>query len=134
MSDFKKKTLLTAYSRILTIVVSIASQLVLTPIILGFLGTTLYGIYVIVNKTNNFLSIVDFRPTAILRFKLAHDQLSDNIQEKRKYVGASYVISLLFMPVFVIGGLIIAYFSPTLFHINNSYIADSRYGKDLLFI
>lgn len=134
MADIKKKTLLTAYSRMLAIVMSIVYQLVLTPIILSFWGTTLYGIYVIINKTNNFLSIVDVRPTAILRLKLAHDQLSEDIQDKRKYIGASYVISLLFLPIFVIGGLIIAYFSPDIFHIDNIYVDESRYAIILLSI
>lgn len=132
MSEIKQKTIYTAYSRTLAIVMGIASQFVLTPIILGFLGTTLYGIFVIVNKTNNFLSIVDIRPTAILRLKLAHDQLSTNIENKRKYIGASYVISLLFLPLFVIGGLILAYYTPSLFHIENEYIEDSRYAIVLL--
>lgn len=134
MSDIRKKTLYTAYSRTLAMVINVASQFVLTPIILGFLGTTLYGIYTIVNKANNFLSIVDIRPTAILRLKLAHDQLSDNISEKRKFIGASYVISVLFTPVFVIGGLVLAYFFPNLFHIEKEFIVETRSAIILLSI
>ena len=128
MPDIKRKTLYTAFSRTLTIAVNVVSQFVLTPIILNFLGTTLYGIYTIVNKANNFLSIVDIRPTAILRLKLAHEQLSGNSIEKRRYIGASYVISMLFTPIFVIGGCILACYFPDLFHIETKFVGETRYA------
>lgn len=126
MADLRKRTIYTAYSRILSMVIGIVSQLVLTPIILSYLGSALYGIYVIVNKANNFLSIVDIRPTAILRLRLAHDQSSNNMEEKCKYIGASYVISMLFIPIFVGGGCILAYFFPEWFHIKASHVPEAR--------
>lgn len=132
MVDIKKKTLYTAYSRGLSMVIGIVSQLVLTPIILSYLGNTLYGIYTIVNKANNFLSIVDIRPTAILRLKLAHDQTSNDIEEKRRYIGASYVISILFVPAFIGGGCVLAFFFPEWFHIDSHYIPEVRSAIILL--
>lgn len=126
MADIKKKTLYTAYSRTLSTIIGFLSQFILTPIILGCLGKTLYGIYAIVNKANNFLSLVDLRPTAVLRLQLAHDQLSENKQRKRQFIGASYIVSLFFTPVFVIGGFILAYFFPEWFHIESEFVRDSR--------
>ena len=87
MSDIKKKSIYTACSRALTMVISILSQFILTPIVLSFLGPTLYGVYTLVNKTNNYLSLVDIRPTAILRLKLAHEQSTGDLLNKRKYIG-----------------------------------------------
>lgn len=132
MSDIKKKSLYTAYSRILTIVINIISQFVLTPIVLSFFGPTLYGIYTLINKTNNYLSIVDIRPTAILRLKLAHDKQSGNIQEKCMFIGASYTISMIFTPVFILCGCVFAYFFPSWFHISNEYVNVSRWAIVLL--
>lgn len=126
MADIKKKTIYTAYSRLLSMAIGTISQLVLTPIILSFFGTTLYGIYTIVNKTNNFLSLVDIRPTAILRLKLAHDQNEKNLIEKQKYIGASYIISLLFLPIFVGGGCLVGFYLPEWFHIDTNYLSEAR--------
>lgn len=126
MADIKKKALYTTYSRGLSMVIGIVSQLVLTPIILSYLGNTLYGIYTIVNKANNFLSIVDLRPTAILRLKLAHNQKSNDIEDKRRYIGASYVISIFFLPIFIGGGCVLAIFFPKWFHIEANYVEEAR--------
>jgi len=126
MVDIRKKTLYTAYSRGLSMVIGIVSQLVLTPIILSYLGNALYGIYTIVNKANNFLSIVDIRPTAILRLKLAHDQASNDIEKKCRYIGASYVISALFVPIFIGGGCVLAFFFPEWFHIDARHVTEAR--------
>ena len=132
MSTKRRKSILTAYSRILSMIVSIISQFVLTPIILSILGSTLYGIYTLLNKTNNYLSIVDLRPTAVLRLKLAHDQENENIQEKKKYIGASLFISLVFTPVFLLGGFFLAYWFPYWFHVDAHYVTESRIAIVLL--
>lgn len=134
MSDIKKKSIYTACSRALTMVISILSQFILTPIVLSFLGPTLYGVYTLVNKTNNYLSLVDIRPTAILRLKLAHEQSTGDLLNKRKYIGASVIISLIFTPIFILAGCILAYFFPVWFHIETENVAVSRCAIILLSI
>lgn len=126
MSNIKKKTIYTAYSRLFSMFIGTISQLVLTPIILSFFGTTLYGIYTIINKTNNFLSLIDIRPTAILRLKLAHDQRDKSLIEKQKFIGASYIISILFFPIFIGGGCLVAFFFPEWFHIDIQFLSEAR--------
>ena len=131
-ADIKNKAVYTAYSRTLSMVISIVSQFVLTPIILSFLGTSLYGVYAIINKSNNFLSLVDIRPTAVLRLRLAFTQKSDNIADKQCYIGASYIISIFSSVFFIAGGAIFAYYFPSWFNIPKEQVYEARIAIVLL--
>ena len=72
--SLQKKSLYTGLTKILGIGLSFIVQFVITPFILGSLGKELFGVYTIINKMQGYVSVVDLRPTAILRFKLAATQ------------------------------------------------------------
>ena len=121
-----KKAYFTSLSRLLASAANFLSQMIITPWIITHLGQSLYGIFTLINKTEGYLSLVDLRPSAILRLKLSTLQHVSEISEKRKYVGAAIYISAICLPIIIFIGIIISFFFPIIFHISNEYIAISQ--------
>lgn len=117
----KSKAIYTALYKALNLATGFIAQFVLTPIILNGLGRQLFGIYSIINKAEGYLSFVDLRPTAVLRYKLAIIQGKEDRIEKRKYVGASISLSFLTLPIILFFGFFLSYYFPTIFNINEEY-------------
>lgn len=101
-------------------------QFFITPFILGVLGKELFGVYTLINKVQGYMSLVDLRPTAILRFKLASIQTKNNIDLSRKYIGASYVVSLLLFPFFILLGYVLSIGFESYFKVSQEHILVSK--------
>lgn len=132
MKSLKYKVLFTALSRIINTIFAFVIQLILTPLVLGGLGQYLFGIYSLLNKVQGYMSFIDLRPSAILRYKLAVLQGTESMTEKRKFVGASIYISFISMPLIIICGIVLANFFPIIFKISNQYLDLSRNAVFLL--
>ena len=126
MHSLKKKTVFTALSRTVSTVFEFFTQLLITPLILNGLGQYIYGVYSLINKASGYLSFVDLRPTAILRYKLAVLQHSSDISEKKKFIGAALYLSTICFPIILLAGIVVSYIFPVIFNIANEYITISR--------
>ena len=117
-----RKTFLTSLSKIINILSHFIFQFLMTPIILGFLGREIFGVFTLINKLEGYVSMADLRPTAILRYKLASLQASNNQKLKNEYISSSLLISLFFLPfIFLIGFLLSLGFS-YFFIIDDKYV------------
>lgn len=126
MKSLKERAALTAISRLINIVVGFFTQIIVTPLLVNGLGQYLYGVYSIISKTEGYMSFVDLRPSAILRYKLAVLQRQDSLNEGRKLVGAAIYISALTLPIIVLIGIVICYLFPYIFKISNEIVPVSR--------
>lgn len=124
--SLKSKAIYTALYKVLNLLAGFVTQFILTPIILNGLGRQLYGVYTIISKTEGYLSFIDLRPSAILRYKLAVLQGKQDQKEKKQYVGASLSLSLFTLPIILIAGLVLAHFFPLIFNIEEQYIKISQ--------
>jgi O-antigen/teichoic acid export membrane protein len=121
--NLKRKSIYTALTKIFSIVISFVVQFFITPFILGSLGKELFGVYTIINKIQGYVSVVDLRPTAILRFKLAATQTRNNIQSSKEYIGSSLIISAILLPFIVLIGYLLSLGFGHYFKIDEQYMA-----------
>lgn len=119
--SLKVKAIYTAGSKALLIIVNFFSQLLITPLIVSGLGQHLFGIYSLLNKTEGYLAFVDLRSSAVLRYKLNLLQSSNDQKEKREYVGAAFILSVLTFPLIFLVGCIIAWFFPMIFKVPTEF-------------
>ena len=123
-----KKTGYTALATTLTTAVNFVSQLVLYPVFVVAFGSSLFGLYTIINKASSFLSIVDLRPSACLRYVIAQEQSnSENSQKKQsQYVSASVFVAGIMMPLIMAGGFLLGFAFPGVFKIPGQLVTTAR--------
>ena len=121
--SLKRKSIYTGLVKLFNIGLSFVVQFVITPFILGSLGKELFGVYTIINKMQGYISVVDLRPTAILRFKLAATQTKNDIQSSKEYIGSSLIISVILLPFMVLVGWLLSLGFEHYFKIDEQYIA-----------
>src|SRR5204863_4426762 len=106
-----RRASLTALASLLDYFVKAAVSLVITPILVGGLGRTLYGIWEMLNRIVGYMAATDGRPTEALRLVISQQQAEDHTI-KRRSVGAALVVWLLMIPLVGLVGGILAWLSP----------------------
>ncbi|HEU4515266.1 MAG TPA: hypothetical protein VFR87_19310 [Nocardioidaceae bacterium] len=92
----------------------IAIQLVLAPLMLRFLGDAGYGVWQVLQKLIGHATPAGGRPGEALKWVVAQEQSSTDLESKRRRVGTAIVVWALFLPVVGALGGFLAWFSPTL--------------------
>ena len=121
--SLKRKSIYTGLTKLFNIGLSFLVQFFITPFILGSLGKELFGVYTIINKMQGYISIVDLRPTAILRFKLAATQTKNDLQSNKEYIGSSLIISAILLPFILLVGWALSLGFEHYFKIDEQYVA-----------
>lgn len=100
-----------AYLNALTVVLEYGASLIvgflITPLMVAGLGNYLFGMWQILNRLIGYINPVSGRPGFALKATLANQQASRDYDQKRRYVGSTLLIWLLFLPFLVgIGGTV----------------------------
>src|SRR5256714_2106509 len=128
-----RRASLTALASLLDYFVKAAVSLVITPILVGGLGRTLYGIWEMPNRIVGYMAATDGRPTEALRLVISQQQAEDHTI-KRRSVGAALVVWLLMIPLVGLVGGILAWLSPTITHAPIERATDVRIACGLLVV
>src|SRR5512138_3218221 len=107
-----KKAYLNALTVMLDYGASVIVGLVVTPLIVAGLGNYLFGMWQILNRLVGYLTPANGRPGFALKATLANQQASTDYAQKRRYVGSTLVIWLLFLPLLIGVGSIVSWFVP----------------------
>jgi len=94
----------------------IAVNFVVIPILVTGLGRSLYGTWEMLGRLVGYLTAGDGRPTQALRLVVATLQASDDDAAKRRYVGAAFVVWILFLPLTLAAGAVLVWLVPTITH------------------
>src|SRR5205809_1141412 len=92
----------------------IAVNFLVIPILVTGLGRSLYGVWEMLGRLVGYLTAGDGRPTQALRLVVATMQASDDDAAKRRYVGAAFVVWILFLPVILAAGAVLVWAAPTI--------------------
>jgi len=90
----------------------IAVNFFVIPILVTGLGRSLYGVWEMLGRLVGYLTAGDGRPTQALRLVVATLQTSDDDVAKRRYVGAAFVVWMLFLPVILAAGSVLVWLVP----------------------
>lgn len=107
-----KKAYLNALTVILDYAASLMVAFIITPLMVAGLGNYLFGMWQILNRLIGYITPASGRPGFALKATLANKQASTDYAQKRRYVGSTLLIWLLFLPLLVGIGGIVTWFVP----------------------
>jgi O-antigen/teichoic acid export membrane protein len=90
-------------------------SLVITPILVGTLGRSLFGIWEMLGRLIGYMTATDGRPTEALRLVISQQQAADP-DANRRAIGAALAVWVIMMPLVALVGGILSWFAPTLTH------------------
>jgi O-antigen/teichoic acid export membrane protein len=125
-----------AYLNALTVVLDYGASLlvgfIVTPIMVAGLGNYLFGMWQVLNRLIGYLTPASGRPGFALKATLANQQASTDYAQKRRYVGSTLLIWLIFLPVLTSLGAAVSWFIPYWVHAPAAYVWIVRAVSGLL--
>ncbi|HEV3469356.1 MAG TPA: oligosaccharide flippase family protein [Pyrinomonadaceae bacterium] len=106
------KAYLNAFATLLDLSVKGLVMTVVTPLLVGFLGGPLYGVWQVIAKLVTYMQAADGRPTQALKWVIANRREVDDDATKRKHVGSAFGVWLLFLPVMFLMGAGLVWAAP----------------------
>ncbi len=91
--------------------------LIISPILLTRLGDTTYGIWQVLQRLIGHASPASGRPGEALKWTIAHEQRSTDYDFKRRQVGNALAVWVLFLPLLVAIGGVLAWVAPIWLHV-----------------
>jgi O-antigen/teichoic acid export membrane protein len=85
---------------------------VVNPILVAGLGSFGYGVWQVLGRLVGYISPAGGRPSQALKWSIANRQGSPDFDEKRRQVGSSLIVAVIFLPLLVPLGAIVAWFAP----------------------
>jgi O-antigen/teichoic acid export membrane protein len=107
-----KKAYLNATTSILEYGARLLVNFITIPIVVSGLGNYSYGLWQILNQAIGYISSTSAKPTQALKWSLANQQTSDDFESKRRYVGSTIAVWIVFFPVLAVIGGILSWFLP----------------------
>lgn len=107
-----RKAFLNVFASIFDYGARLIVSFVLNPLLVAGLGNYGYGAWRILERLIGSISPASGRPTQALQWTIANQQASADHQEKRRQVASALIIGLLFLPLLVLLGGVLAWFAP----------------------
>ena len=110
-----RRASLTAVASLLDYAVKAGVSLVITPILVGTLGRSLYGIWEMLGRLIGYMAATDGRPTEALRLVISQQQAADP-DANRRAIGAALAVWVIMFPLVALVGGVLSWFAPILTH------------------
>ena len=107
-----KKGRKNALTGIMYFVVNTITALIITPILVNYLGSYYFGIWKSIEKFIGFAGIADGQGTQALKWTIAHEEAKHDYYKKRRLIASSFVVWTLFLPILVALIGLFLYYSP----------------------
>ena len=123
---------LTAVASLVDYAAQTATTLVVTPIVVGSLGSSLYGVWEMLRQGVGYMSAADGRPMDALRLVVASQQANPDEARLRRHVGAALRVWLVFLPLVLIAGGVLVRLAPAMTKVSPAMHAPVRLACALL--
>jgi O-antigen/teichoic acid export membrane protein len=110
----------------------LAIGLLVTPVLVGGLGRSLFGVWEMLIGLVSYMYVVDGRPTEVLKLLIANQQAAKDPAIQRRHVGSALGVWLIFLPVLVVAGTILVWFAPAITKVPPALQAPVRIACALL--
>jgi O-antigen/teichoic acid export membrane protein len=107
-----KKAYLNTLAAMLDKIALLIVGFIIHPLLVRGLGDYGYGAWQVLQRLIGYASPAGGRSNQALKWTIANRQSSTDYQEKRRQVGSAIVVWLLFLPLLVLLGSILAWFAP----------------------
>lgn len=134
LTGLTRRASLNAGALLLDYAVKIGVRLVVTPILLGALGRTLFGVWEMLQRLATYVSPADGRSTEALRLVIAQRQTDPDDAVKRRYVGAAIVVWMLLLPLIAGIGVAFVWLAPLVTRVPAGQAGEVRLTSGLLIV
>jgi O-antigen/teichoic acid export membrane protein len=110
--NLTQSTFLNAASSLLNYGTGIVVALLLNPLLLTFLGPSLFGVWKICQRLLTYVSAADGRASQALKWTIASRRSTTDVEQKQREIGCAIVVWLRFLPLVLLAGGLLAWFSP----------------------
>src|SRR5256885_10312373 len=97
-ANLTKRASLTAVASLLDYTVKAGVSLVITPMLVGGLGRSMYGMWEMLGRLIGYMTATDGRPTEALRLVISQQQTADP-QANPRAIGAAVGVSVIMLPL-----------------------------------
>lgn len=115
--SLSKKASLNSIAAGLDFIARLIVGLLLQPLLVGGLGSELFGAWKVLGKMTGYVSAAGGRPTQALKWTIASHQSSSDYEEKRRRVATAIVVWLMYLPLLTLVGGLTAWFIPIMLSI-----------------
>jgi O-antigen/teichoic acid export membrane protein len=112
----------------------IVAGLIISPILLTRLGDAAFGIWQVLQRLIGHASPASGRPGEALKWTIAHEQRSTDYDFKRRQVGNALAVWLLFLPLLLAIGGVLAWLSPVWLDVPRADFGTVRLAAGILVI
>jgi O-antigen/teichoic acid export membrane protein len=127
-----KKAYLNAIASFLDFFARFLVNFVITPILITQLGSSLFGVWKIIGRLAEFTTTASGNSGQALKWVIANAQSSEDYQQKRQHVANAVAVWLCFVPILILIGTLLAWFSPMFIDIEPQYHSAVRITLALL--
>ncbi|MGH8643711.1 MAG: lipopolysaccharide biosynthesis protein [Gammaproteobacteria bacterium] len=106
--------------------------LLITPVLVHGLGSSVYGVWLVLGPLISYITPASGRPTQTLRWTIANKQASTDYAEKRRDIGSALFVWLLFLPLLTLAGGVLAWYAPVWLKVSAALAPSVRLAAGLL--
>jgi O-antigen/teichoic acid export membrane protein len=105
---------------------------VVTPFLVAGLGDTAFGIWTVLGRITQYLTVAGGRSTQALKWSIASEQDSTDHEAKRRSVGSAVYVWLFFLPIMAVLGAGMIWLSPAWLRVPEDSVSTVRAAAALL--
>ncbi len=113
-SHLTRRAVLNAVAPNIDFAVQAVIAFLINPLLLAYLGSSLFGIWQILERMVGYLSVTENRPTEALKWVIAYERESNDWQRKQRQIGATFYAWLFFLPLVGVAGAGLIFLAPRL--------------------
>ena len=117
-----KKAYLNALASMLEYVTNLLVGFLMTPFMVIGLGDYSYGLWQVLYRIIGYLTPASGRPGYALKWTLVHQQVSSDYEQKRRYVGSTLVVWVIFLPILIGLAAVMAWQLPAWVHAPAAFV------------
>ncbi|HUP12118.1 MAG TPA: lipopolysaccharide biosynthesis protein [Niastella sp.] len=119
--NLKQRAYLNTLSSMLDYTANRLTGLFVNPFVIAGLGTSFFGIWQMLGQFTGYVNIADTRSSQVLKWTVAQKKDVATAEELRSEAGAAFAVMFLLMPVLLMAGSVIAWYSPYITHADKAH-------------
>src|SRR5690625_4492583 len=130
--NLKQRAYLNSVTSVLDYGARIVTNFFVTPFLVSGLGSTLFGVWKVLGQFTSYTNLADIKATQVLKWAVARDRDSISDEELRDYVTATFLLVMMILPLLLMAGAVISWYSPQITNVPAEYYTTVRISAIIL--
>lgn len=130
--NLKRRAVLNSATALIDHFSKIILGFIINPIVISILGTSIYGVWQILNQFTNYTALANIRVSEVLKWSVAKNKNIQTQDELRSSLTSALILVLAIIPVFILLGLILVWYAPIITKVSEEYVDVVRITASLL--